>query len=106
MTRPVPDTGMGGNPPTLTKLQDGRLCMTYGYRAAPFGIRARLSTDQGKTWGPQIILRDDGGCRDLGYPRTVQRPDGRIVTVYYFNDGADQDRYIAATIWKPEKRRK
>ena len=81
LTRPVPDTGSGGNPPTLTKLQDGRLCLTYGYRAQPFGIRARLSSDEGMTWDQEIILRDDGGSHDLGYPRTVQRPDGTIVTV-------------------------
>ena len=101
MTRPVPDTGMGGNPPTLTKLQDGRLCMTYGYRAAPFGIRARLSDDDGESWSDAIILRDDGGNHDLGYPRTVQRSDGTMVTAYYFNDHPGSERYIAATLWKP-----
>ncbi len=99
--RPVPDTGRGGNPPTLTRLQDGRLCMTYGYRAEPFGIRARLSTDGGETWEEEIVLRGDGGCHDLGYPRTVQRTDGTVVTAYYFNDAPDSERYIAATLWQP-----
>jgi hypothetical protein len=42
-----------------------------------------------------------GGSWDLGYPRTVQRADGKIVTVYYFNNAADQERYIGATIWDP-----
>lgn len=101
LARPVPDTGRGGNPPALTRLHDGRLCLTYGYRAAPFGIRARLSADEGATWSEEIILRDDGGCHDLGYPRTAQRPDGTLVTVYYFNDRLDGERYIAATLWKP-----
>lgn len=98
--RPVPNTGKGGNPPTLTRLQDGRICMTYGYRAAPFGLRAKLSTDEGGTWGEEIILRDDGGNHDIGYPRTVQRTDGTIVTVYYYNDQAEGDRYLAATLWR------
>ncbi len=97
---PAPDTGEG-NPASMIVLKDGRVCITFGYRAEPYGIRARLSDDQGKTWGEQIILRADGGCRDLGYPRTVQRPDGKVVTVYYFNDRPDGDRYIAATIWDP-----
>ncbi|MEZ4734376.1 MAG: hypothetical protein R3E79_45370 [Caldilineaceae bacterium] len=35
--RPVADTGKGSNPPTLTRLHDGRICMTYGYRARPLG---------------------------------------------------------------------
>ena len=101
LAQPAPDTGRGGNPPALTRLHDGRLCLTYGYRAAPFGIRARLSADDGVTWGEEITLRDDGGCHDLGYPRTVQRDDGTLVTVYYFNDQPDGERYIAATLWKP-----
>ena len=101
LNRPVADTGKGGNPPTLTKLQDGRLCLTYGYRAEPYGIRARLSNNDGATWGKEIVLRDDGGNHDIGYPRTVQRPDGTMVTVYYFNDSPDGERYIAATLWKP-----
>jgi hypothetical protein len=101
LNRPVPDAGSGGNPPAMLKLQDGRICLVYGYRAAPFGIRARLSDDGGKTWGEVIHLRDDGGCSDLGYPRTIQRPDGTIVTTYYFNEHLETERYIGATLWKP-----
>jgi hypothetical protein len=99
--QPVPNTGKGGNPPTLTRLQDGRLCLTYGFRDAPFGIRARLSENNGRSWEREIILRRDGGNHDLGYPRTVQRADGMMVTAYYYNDRADGERYIAATIWTP-----
>jgi hypothetical protein len=98
--RPVPSTGEG-NPPSLIRLQDGRLCLTYGYRAAPFGMRARLSSDGGHTWEKEIILRDDAGGRDIGYPRSVQRSDGKVVTVYYYHDKPLSDRYIAATIWQP-----
>ncbi len=99
--RPVADTGTGGNPPTMTKLRDGRLCLTYGYRDAPHSICAKLSADDGETWGETIILRDDGGNHDIGYPRTVQQADGRMVTVYYFNDHPEGERYIAATLWNP-----
>jgi len=99
--RPAPETE---NPPSLVRLQDGRLALTYGRRSAPFGIRARLSSDEGKTWSQEIILRNDGGCWDLGYTRSVQRPDGKIVTIYYFNDSADHERQIAATIWDPGSR--
>jgi hypothetical protein len=100
VVKPVPNTGRG-NPPSMVKLQDGRLAMTYGYRAEPFTIQARLSSDNGETWSDAIILRDGGGNWDLGYTRTVQRPDGKMVTVYYYNDAADSERYIASTIWDP-----
>jgi hypothetical protein len=101
-SKPATDTGANnGNPPALVKLRDGRLAITYGYRSAPYGIRARLSRDEGKTWGDEIMLRADGGWWDLGYTRSVQRPDGKILTVYYFNDQPDTERYIGATIWDP-----
>lgn len=101
LNRPVDRTGMGGNPPAMIVLQDGRLCLTYGYRDEPYGIRATLSADEGSTWGPEIHLRDDGGSHDLGYPRTAQRPDGTIVTVYYYSDRPGGEGYIAATLWRP-----
>jgi hypothetical protein len=94
-----------GNPATLTRLASGNLALTYGWRKAPYGIRARISTDNGQTWGNERILRADGASWDIGYPRTVQRPDGKCVTVYYFHDEHQPERYIAATIWDPEARR-
>ncbi len=90
---------LGGNPPSMVRLRDGRLALTYGYRTEPYGIRAKISEDMGRTWSGDIILRDDGGGGDLGYPRTVQRPDGKLVTAYYFNDDPDAERYIGCTIW-------
>ncbi|HNR34566.1 MAG TPA: sialidase family protein [Candidatus Hydrogenedentes bacterium] len=99
--RPVESTGEG-NPASLTLLDDGRLCLVYGYRAKPFSMRARISDDGGASWGKDIVLRDDGAGRDIGYPRSVQRPDGKMVSVYYFHDDATgPERYIAATIWDP-----
>lgn len=100
-TDPVPDLGIG-NPPSVVRLQDGRLCIAYGYRAEPFGIHARISEDGGHTWGETIVLRADGLSRDVGYPRMVQRPDGKLVTVYYYCDPeTGPERYIGATIWSP-----
>lgn len=95
-----------GAPANLTELADGRLVCTYGYRQFPWGIRATVSEDGGRTWGNEIILRDDGGSGDLGYPRTLLRPDGKLITVYYYNTKDDPVqmrggvRHIAATIWE------
>jgi len=104
--RPVADAGgTSGNPPHLIRLRDGRLCLTYGYRSPPFGLRARLSDDDGRTWQPEIVLRADAAVHDLGYPRSAQRTDGKIVTVYYYNDGPQSERFIAATTWDPGRGR-
>ena len=31
------------------------------------------------------------------------RPDGKVVTVYYFNDGPHNERFIEASIWDPDR---
>jgi hypothetical protein len=85
----------------LLRLKDGRLAITYGFRSEPFGIRTVISSDEGKTWSEPITLRQDGGTWDLGYTRSAVRPDGKVVTVYYFNDRKDAERFIGATIWDP-----
>jgi hypothetical protein len=103
LNTPEPDTGEG-NPPSLVRLPDGRLCLTYGVRARPYRIVARLGDDRGKSWTAPIVLRDDGGANDIGYVRSVVRPDGRVVAIYYFVDTTGPARHIAATIFDPPSR--
>ena len=104
----VADTGgWNGNPPALVRLKDGRLCCVFGNRSKR-QIIARLSEDQGKTWGAEIVLRDDFQVDkfndpDLGYPRLVQRPDGKLVAMYYWATPQHPHQHIAATIWDPDK---
>lgn len=91
----------------LTLMEDSRLFAVYGFRRPPFGIRARVSEDNGLSWGPELILRDDGGSNDLGYPRAVETTAGEILATYYFNDAKDSIqqrggvRYIGGTILRP-----
>ena len=75
--------GVWGLPSHLTRLKNGHLLMTYGYRRPPFGNRARLSTDEGLTWSEPMTITEDGLTFDLGYPSTVQCEDGMLVTVWY-----------------------
>jgi len=91
-----------GNPPALVRLSDGRLVVAYGYRSYPLGIRAKISEDGGKSWSDEIVLRDDGLTWDLGYPRMVVRPDGKLVTLYYYNNRQYPEPHIEATIWDPD----
>ena len=77
-----------GAPAAPLRLKDGRLVMVYGYRLEP-SIRAVVSEDEGRTWGPQIVVRDDGGSWDLGYPRAWEAAPGKIGTIYYYNTKDD-----------------
>jgi len=95
-----------GAPANLLLLPDERIVCVYGYRQEGYGIRARISEDNGATWGNEVIIRNDGGSWDLGYPRSVITPEGNILTVYYMNlasDPVQQDggvRHIASTLWR------
>jgi hypothetical protein len=105
------------SPPALVRLPDGTLILVYIFRQGGWDaaagekgnskVCARISRDNGHSWSNEIVLRqDDGANNDVGYPRAVLRPDGKIVLVYYWNHslshGAPPYRYIAATIWDPE----
>ena len=106
LANPVEENGEhSGNPPSMVRLADGRLCITYANRNAPRTIRAVFSTDDGITWGKPYVLRSGAGEPDIGYTRTVQRLDGELVTVYYWLDEPRTERYIAATIWSAPKAR-
>jgi sialidase-1 len=75
--------GVWGLPSHLLRLRDGRLVMTYGHRRKPYGNQARISSDNGQTWGETMILSGDGIGGDLGYPSTVELPDGTLLSVWY-----------------------
>lgn len=76
-----------GYPQHLLQLTDGCLLMSYGFRFSPLGIRACVSSDLGVTWDLQreLVLENDGGHDDLGYPVSSELAGGEVLTVYYHN---------------------
>jgi hypothetical protein len=95
----------------LVKLRDGRVLLTYGDRASDFGkkgLEAMISADAGETWSEAVRLIDWNGL-DGGYPSSVQRADGQIVTAYYSSalPGEAPDSYkgyhMEVIIWDVEK---
>ena len=46
-------------------------------------------------------LREKAGGWDIGYTRTMQRPDGKIVTAYYWATAPQKERTVEVTIWDP-----
>lgn len=87
-------TSIWGHPPHMVHLSSGKILCVYGYRRIPFGIRACLSHDEGETWDIQneLILRADGIDRDVGYPTSVQLPDGSIFTIWYMTEAKGQTK--------------
>ena len=85
----------------LARLSDGRVLLSYGNRVSgQFGVLAKLSVDEGRTWGGPIRLAHTFES-DCGYPSSVQRSDGKIVTAYYAKRVENHERYhMGVAIWE------
>ena len=99
-----PASGAAQHPAHLAQLKDRRLLLTYGNRIkGQFGVLARLSSDDGRTWGDPVTLVSDLISGDCGYPASVQLADGRVLTAYYSNGAPAHRRYhMGVVIWSPE----
>ena len=104
--------GLDGYPPHLIRLADGKLLSVYGRRwpsdSAKFkrhlGEFACLSDDQGRTWDVKNEIKIAGHWNgDLGYPASVQLPDGSILTVYYQAEKKDEKTCLMGTLWRVRK---
>ncbi|WP_437206918.1 sialidase family protein [Planctomicrobium sp. SH664] len=102
---PPQKTDLHGHPVDLIQLADGRVMATYGIRtplhARPGGVRACFSNDNGATWdlSTEVQIRNDFLNWDVGYPESIQLEDGRILTVYYYNQSGKY--FIGGTFWTP-----
>ena len=96
--KPMPVTGY---PAHLLRLADTRLLLTYGWRQPGYGIRAVLSDDDGESWNANrtILIREGMRNGNLGYPVTLDRQDGSLLTVYYGEED-DGVTSILATRWE------
>lgn len=86
--KPWEDCGWQGSPQQAIRLPDDRVLLVYGYRHKPYGIRARVLNAEctDTSIAPEIVLREDGGGYDLGYPWATLTEDGHVLVVYYFNE--------------------
>ena len=93
----------GGAPAHLIRHSSGILISTYGYRNAPYGIRAMFSKDDGKTWDTGYEVWNEGVNHDLGYPASIELSDGSILTVFYAKESEDGPAVIMQQRWRFEE---
>lgn len=91
----VPD--QAGSPPHFLMTGKGELVLVYACRHGNCGIRAIVSTDGGETFGDEIKLTENAPSPDLGYPATVERKDGSLLTVWYERE--ERFSVIKQMIW-------
>ncbi|MBO5891638.1 MAG: exo-alpha-sialidase [Oscillospiraceae bacterium] len=82
---PQPIEGLYGAPGHLLLHSSGAVIITYGVRFGdkPIGTYARVSYDNGETWGEEFMVGRPAPVWDHGYPSTVELSDGSLYTVYY-----------------------
>jgi len=90
------------HPAHLMLLDNGKLLITYGNRVpGRCGVAIKTSDDGGKSWSDEVQIVNDLGTWDVGYPASVQRKDGKIVTAYYAAEAKSHQRYHMGTvIWE------
>ena len=86
----------------LLRLKDGRILLAHGSRVKDqFGVLAKLTSDEGKTWTEPIRLTSTLSS-DCGYPSSIQRADGKLVTAWYSKTSENHHRYhMGVALWDP-----
>ncbi|MCH2200935.1 MAG: glycoside hydrolase [Fuerstiella sp.] len=88
-------------PGHITRISCG-LLVSYGNRNVPRGIDVRFGNNEGTTWSESFRVLDCGG--DIGYPGSLQLPDGQVLTAYYAQRIVGHDRYhMGVVVWDPER---
>jgi BNR repeat-like domain len=99
--RRQPLTMPGQVPGHLLRLRDGRILLAYGNRNwNNCGVDARVSKDEGKTWGAPFRIAHSP-MPDSGYPSSVQLAGGDIVTAYYTKVSDDFHYEMRVARWNP-----
>lgn len=93
----------GGAPAHLLYHSSGAIISVYGYRQAPYAIKAMISFDGGETWDVDNVLYEQTHSPDIGYPASVELSDGSIMTVFYAKEHEMSPAEIYAVKWNFEK---
>lgn len=91
---------ISGTPPHFLLHSSGAIVLTYARRCGPCDERAIISWDGGKTWSEEIVISQPSPDWDLGYPSSVELPDGKILTVYYQKYPGDSYNSVLYTKWE------
>ncbi len=99
-SEPEPATGRNEINGHLLRLADGRTLLSYGVRIKDrFGVCAKLSDDEGRTWGPVFRIAESKEW-DCGYPSSVQLPNGKIATAWYAKaSNLSANYHMGSTVW-------
>jgi hypothetical protein len=93
------DSGIWGQPASAVCV-GGSIYVVYARRTLPYVVACRKSTDNGVTWGAELVIRSGLEFWDFGYP-SVAVTDSQIIVAYYVPN-ADGSRYIETAVFDVE----
>jgi chitodextrinase len=91
--------------PQLVVGPDGCLHVVYSYDPDGYGtgdvvnVYYRRSCDDGTSWGPEVLLNDDGGETDQFYPTITVNEDNVVAASWYDRRLDPQDNYLFDRYW-------
>ncbi len=89
--------------PRPALLRDGTIICSYQRRfAEPYGARARFTSDVGKTWSEEVVIRDDIPVARVSEVNTVELSDGTLFTAYGATKYDDRGRpwpFVGGSRW-------
>ncbi len=98
---PLFDDILGGAPSHLYRHSSGALIASYAWRDyvndVPSAVCVFISRDDGESWEPHFLCHGEHPW-DMGYPATVERADGTLLTVFYDHKG-DGPAVIKQITW-------
>jgi sialidase-1 len=108
--RPMPESGPDRYcHPSFLRLANDQLLLSYIYSSAdkpPFGDNYyRRSTDDGKTWGDQLIVTPHPGYNIVHNDKLIQLSTGRVLAPieYELNTtGGDHAGYVSYTVYSDD----
>ena len=110
VARPKPErTDEGYQHPSFLRLANGQLLLSYIYFAGSLPRFAhtyyRRSTDDGETWGDQLIVTPHAGTNHVFNDKLIQLPSGRILAPYereIREEGGDHRGYVSAVFYSDD----
>ena len=81
------NTGIHGEPGSLLPMSNGKVLLLCGHREMPCGVRARICNADvsDASEAEEIVIRDDGGRPNTGYPWATCLGGDRYLIAYYLD---------------------
>lgn len=94
------EINVNGYPSHLHHIGKNKVLMTYASRNLPYKIYSKISMNCGESWGNQILIQNQNGSADFGYPSTISLENGKFLTVWYATSPNQPKAQLMQATWQ------